>query len=585
MELAAAGRSMHKSQGFGASPRRGSYLDYFEHMAGEEAVAGLFDGVDLTWSRVPGGEAIEPLVRRIQKAYRPDEPGVLLPLLANLHRRLDELPDGYWVERKRGEVKQIMGAVAGLWLDATTDLPDAPPGSQVQVKIEVLSQVPGVILERVQLSGQNVLSGTRTLGINQMFSVEQELLVPADARPTRPQWLRQDQGPGAYRFEDPFVIHEPEGSFPFVVELDLRVAGERLVWKVPVVHRWTHRVDGARHTPFVVSPPVSTVVIEPVVLFPEEETRGVTVVLRAHRDAVEGQVRLVLPPGWSSPSPEQAFNLTSRGDEATREFSVVPPADASVGDLLVEVETREGVFSSSEVRLDYPHVPQRVDFPEARMRLVRVDVARRGERVAYVMGAGDQIPRVLRQLGYQVELLSDEALSNGDLSQYDAVVTGIRAFNTRERLGALRGRLFEYAATGGTVVVQYNTAHELETEELGPYPLKLSRGRVSVEEAPVTILDPNHALLNEPNRITVTDFDDWVQERGLYFPGEWAPEYQTLISSQDPGEDPLEGGILYAPWGDGAWVYTSLSWFRQLPAGVPGAVRIFVNLLSARGAG
>jgi hypothetical protein len=198
------------------------------------------------------------------------------------------------------------------------------------------------------------------------------------------------------------------------------------------------------------------------------------------------------------------------------------------------------------------------------------------------MGSGDQIPEALTDLGYEVTLLSDDDLETVDLTQFGSVVVGIRAFNTRPRLLPLQERLLQYVHGGGRVIVQYNTMSGSLQDRIGPYPFKLSRERVTVEEAPIRFIEPDHPLLNEPNRITAADFEGWVQERGLYFANEWDPHYQTVLSSNDPGEDPRDGGLLYAEYGDGVFIYTGYSWFRELPAGVPGAYRIFVNLLGGR---
>jgi hypothetical protein len=197
------------------------------------------------------------------------------------------------------------------------------------------------------------------------------------------------------------------------------------------------------------------------------------------------------------------------------------------------------------------------------------------------MGSGDAIPEALRQMGFAVTLLSDEDVQNGDLAAYDAIVTGVRAYNTRPRLRALQGRLLDYVARGGRLVVQYNTAEDGLQDRLGPFPFRISRDRVTVEEAPVSFPRADHPLLQRPNRITSADFEGWVQERGLYFANPWDAKYDTVLASNDPGEPPRGGGLLYARHGKGVFIYAAYAWFRQLPAGVPGAYRLFANLVSA----
>jgi hypothetical protein len=289
-----------------------------------------------------------------------------------------------------------------------------------------------------------------------------------------------------------------------------------------------------------------------------------------------------MPAGYKSTPESIPFQFAKKGDSADFKFQVTTTSTAQTGEAFAEAVMNGKSVSSGVVVIDYPHIsPQRV-FPKARIKFVRLDLKRNGDSIGYVMGSGDQVPESLQQAGYRVTQLSNEQLKDGDLSTFDAIVVGIRAYNTRASLKYTHPRLLKYAEDGGTLVIQYNTLNELILEPPGPFPFRIARDRVSVEEAPITILDSAHPLLNTPNKITTADFDGWVQERGLYFPDQWDPKYQAPIASADPGETAKAGGILYTKYGKGVFIYTSYSWFRQLPAGVPGAVRLFVNLVSAR---
>jgi hypothetical protein len=231
--------------------------------------------------------------------------------------------------------------------------------------------------------------------------------------------------------------------------------------------------------------------------------------------------------------------------------------------------------------ISYPHVHRQVYFPESRIKVVKLDVQIKGKRLGYIMGAGDDVADGLRRLGYEVTMLTDEMLETSDLSSFDAIVAGVRAYNTRDRLKNAKPRLLEYVERGGTLVVQYNVASGALTDRIGPYPLTIGRDRVTVESAPVTFPVPDHPLLTFPNKITSRDFEGWVQERGLYFASSWDEKYEAILSAHDPGEPDRKGGLLYARYGKGVFIYTAYAWFRQLPAGVPGAFRIFANLVSA----
>jgi len=290
-----------------------------------------------------------------------------------------------------------------------------------------------------------------------------------------------------------------------------------------------------------------------------------------------------VPSGWSVEPASVPVSFAKKGDEAHATFRVTPPAAQTTAALTAEVQMPNGArISESLTTIDHPHIPAQRVFSESAAKGVRVDVRKRGTRIGYIMGPGDEVPEGLRQIGYDVTLLTDADLDHGDFRGYDAVVTGVRAYNTRRSLVAAFPKLLSYVQNGGTLVEQYNTLAELLIAAPGPYPFKITHDRVTVEEAPVKFLKPDHPLLTVPNRITESDFDGWIQERGLYFTSDWDPRYETVIECHDPGESEKPGGALYARYGKGVFVYTCYDWFRELPAGVPGAYRLFANLVSAK---
>ena len=310
------------------------------------------------------------------------------------------------------------------------------------------------------------------------------------------------------------------------------------------------------------------------------QPRAVPVTVRAGKGGVAGSVSLKASPGWQV-SPAQTFSFAKEGEEALLRFTVTPPSGKATGTLRAEAVVDGETFSHDLVRIDYPHIPVQVLTPPAEALLVRHDVAVRVRKAGYVAGSGDDVPEALRQLGLEVTLLSDDDLAAGNLSRFDVIVAGVRAYNTRPRLKTLHPLLMEYVRAGGTYVVQYNTTGEVAADQPAPFPMKISRDRVTDETAKVTFAVPSSPLLLEPNRIEPADFDGWVQERGIYFPSEWAPEYSAVLSMADPGEKETRGALLVAPYGSGTFVYTGLAFFRQLPAGVPGAYRLFANVISA----
>ncbi|HEX6626053.1 MAG TPA: PIG-L family deacetylase [Pyrinomonadaceae bacterium] len=587
-EIAARSRSMHKSQGMGAAERRGTALNYFAHVAGEEAGDDLFEGVDMTWGRVAGGEAAGRLLEQAGRDFRPSNPRAILPLLLRVRAELRKLAaDDPLVNAKRDELSKLILDSTGLWAEAVAAEAYTTPGADVRVAVTLVnrSDVP-LRFEGVTLSGGTPQAVGKELKNNQPLTTE--LKVPAPAEYSQPYWLRKEPGAGLFAVEGQENVGEPVAASQLTLVVKATAGeNEEIDFTLPVLFRWTDRVQGELYRPVVVVPEVAVRLEEKVLVYSDRRPKLVRVKLKSNvAGDASGTLRLRLPAGWAAAPSEVPVTLKGKGTEAAATFNVTPPADGSTATLSAEFETGGKKFTHGMVEIDYPHIPRQTLFPVAAARLVRVELARRGARVGYVMGAGDEVPEALRQVGYDVTLLSDEDLDAADFSRFDAVVTGVRAYNTRATLRKQQQLLLEYVERGGTLVVQYNTPERaLEGFAFGPYPLRLSSERVSVEDAPVTLLAARDELRNElldaPNKITSSDFDGWVQERGLSFPSEWDARYGTLFESHDPGESAKPGGTLVARHGKGTYVYTSYSWFRQLPAGVPGAYRVFVNLISA----
>jgi LmbE family N-acetylglucosaminyl deacetylase len=585
-EIAAQSRSQHKSQGFGSAERRGAAVNYFSHLAGEEARSDIFDGVDLGWRRIEGGAEVGRLLEEAAREYRPSNPQAILPLLLRARRELNKLAaDDPLLEAKRAELSSVIRACAGLWAEAIAADPLATPGADVRVNVTLVnrSDFPLRLLQVSGAGGRGLREVNAELKNNQPLTTELVATAPRDY--AQPYWLRAEPGAGLYTVAEQPLVGEPStlGTMEVRVTLGAGAEGERLQLDLPVLFRWTDRVQGELYRPVAVVPPVAVNLVEKVLVFPDRAPKQVQVTLRSNVAAENsGTLRLKLPAGWSATPASLPVTLKARDEEFKAAFQITPSPQAPAGTLAAEFETGGQRLTHGFVEIDYPHIPRQTLFPAAEARLVRVDLQRRGSRVGYVMGSGDEIPEALRQVGYEVTMLSDDDLENADLDKFDAVIAGVRAYNTRAALRRQQRRLLAYVERGGTYVVQYNTNDRaLEGFGLGPYPFKLSQERVTVEEAPVKLLQPNDSLLNAPNKIVPADFDGWVQERGLNFPSEWDARYQTLFATHDPGETDKSGSTLIARHGKGTYVYTSLAWFRQLPAGVPGAYRIFVNLISA----
>jgi LmbE family N-acetylglucosaminyl deacetylase len=619
-EISALSRSMHKSQGFGSAERRGTFLNDFKPILGDAPKNDIFEGIDLSWGRFgQRGEEIERLLRKANEGFQPTNPSASVPLLVEAWGSVDRLIDAASTSsspsspskkipdpdstsrdtdrrgpgpkqidplllRKQRDIADAIRACLGLWTEAVATEESAAPGAPVKIATMILNRSSHpAALASVRVTYGAAPGAGGALATNEPLRRELALTLPDDVATTQPYWLRERPGKGLFTVANPSLIGLPENPPPLVARFTVNVDGAAIPFEAPVVSRKTDPVKGEVYRPFVITPPVMATFDERVYAFSSSQPKKVRVTLTSGA-AVSGVLRLKTEAGFSAAPAEVPFSFAARGEEKPVTFTVTAPAGAAAGTVSAEAVVNGKVLSRGLVRIDYPHVPLQTLFPPAEARVLRLDVKAPSAPVGYVMGPGDEVPEALRQMGYAVTLLSDDDLENGDLSRYAAIITGIRAYNTRTRLKQSEPRLLEYVEKGGTLVTQYDTTGDLVTDRLGPYPFTLSRDRVTVEEAPVTFLNPASSLLTFPNRLTPADFDGWVQERGLYFAGTWDPRYQTVLETHDPGESAKPGGLLFATYGRGAFVYTGYAFFRQLPAGVPGAYRLFANLVSA-GAG
>jgi hypothetical protein len=357
---------------------------------------------------------------------------------------------------------------------------------------------------------------------------------------------------------------------------DFSIYGRTITLTRPLVYPWIDPVQGERWEPVTVVPAVTVTPTSTVLILPDDRPRAIDVRVRSFISAASGQLRPIVPEGVEIEPAVQPFSLARAGAEQQLSFTIRRAASGAIRFAIDDAEARE------YVRVDHPHIPPITLTQPAEMRLVRFAMVRGVTRIGYVAGAGDDVAQSLRQAGYVVSPVTDDAIEAGRLSEYEAVVTGIRAFNTSHHLTGLMPQLMAYVENGGTLVMQYNTNTFLSalTSAIGPYPLTIGEDRVCEEDATVQMQDPAHPIFTSPNRIGPEDFQHWVQERGLCFGAKWDPHFSSLISLHDHGEPERDGALLVAAYGRGRFIYTGLSFFRQLPAGVPGAYRLFANLLA-----
>jgi LmbE family N-acetylglucosaminyl deacetylase len=583
-ELAAESRTQHKSQGFGSPGRRGDAMEFFEFVKGTTSTKDFFESVNTSWSRLKGTEKIQPLVDKVISEYKYEAPSASLPLLIQIKKEISSLAFSVWRDRKLKEVDRLIQDCAGLYVEAVAGSFWGTPGSPTVVNFEIINRS----LADVRLSGfrsDAILHDTvfsAVLKNNVPFILKSSHVLGTTTPYSSPYWLKNPHTLGLFTVADEKMIGKPENNAAVNFNFSFMVNGETISVRAPLVYKWTDPVKGELTRPFEVVPPVFVNLTKPVYIFKNQDPQQVTVRLKASTDALEGKVKLVLPKSWSSVPISMPFALAKKGQEQSFTFRVIASKDEINATLKVVAEIGDKQYDLGLQQIDYDHIPLQTLMLKAEAEALRIDLKKEGNVIGYIRGAGDDVPASLRNMGYEVWEMKNEEVTAANLKKVDAVVLGVRTLNTNERIKYFMPELLEYVKEGGTMVVQYNTNSDFEVDrdKFAPYPITLSRDRVTEENSEVRILKPNHLALNFPNKITPKDFEGWVQERGLYFPSNWHENYDALLSCNDTGEPAKNGSLLVANYGLGHYVYTGLSFFRELPEGVPGAYKLFANLVS-----
>ncbi len=580
-EISSLSRSMHKSQGFGSTGRRGDAIEYLVQWEGAETKK-PFDDIEVSWDRVNGSEEVKFLIKKLKEEFDPNRPSASLEVLVLLRKAISNIDDPFWKEIKTKEVDELIKAVSGLFVELVANQSSFVPGDSIQIALEAINrgETPMKLTELKLNHWFNPIELKNPLVENKKFATTINLVLPKNMEYATPYWLKEEATLGMYRVSDQLLRGHPENAPAITSEVGMEMGGEVVTFSVPVVFKKNDPVKGEVYEPISISPPVMANISGKVLVFGDETAKTVEVRVIAAKNNVEGALGLTIPKGWSVSPETQSFSLSQKGEEKIYSFQVTPPAKKSEGLLTVKLDYEGRVYNKGVTTISYDHIPKQKIYPVSEVRLIKLDLNKKGSLIGYIEGAGDAIPENLAQIGYRVDRLEKDRVTAENLSQYDAIILGVRAFNTVDWLAYKNEELFKYAEKGGTVIVQYNTSHRLVTKKIAPYDIQLSRDRVAVEEAPVEIIAQEHEVIKGPNKITLADFDDWAQERGLYFPNKWSGAFTPILSSHDPGETPKEGGLLIAKHGAGYYVYSGYSWFRNLPAGVPGAYRLFVNLIS-----
>jgi LmbE family N-acetylglucosaminyl deacetylase len=585
-EIAALSRSRHQSQGFGSTGSRGEDVEYLELINGTalQSKNSIFEGIDTSWNRVKGGKPVGELLTIIASQFNYNNPSASIPNLAKAYTMIQSLEDKHWASIKSSAIKEIIAACSGLYLEAVSQNQEATPGSIVKLKLEATnrSATPMQLLSVTTLPEQKTTLQNEVLNNNILKSINLDLQLPIALEYTQPYWLKEKGTTGMYSVAEqknigiPDIIREVKVVFNVLIN-DIEIPFERTV-----VYKYNDDVKGEMYNYLDIVPEVTTSILDKVSLFKNGKNKEIAVKIKSGKDAVKGDLILELPNNWFVSPKSIPFNLEKKGTEQIVYFQVTPPnqIDEAVAKSIAVVDNKR--YDKDQINIDYSHITKQQVLKPAEAKFIKLDLKTNEERIGYIMGAGDEVPKSLSQMGYKVTLLKPDEITPEKLSNLDVVMTGVRAYNTVQELGNKQSILFDFVKEGKTMLVQYNTPDDIVSGNIAPYPMKISKDRVTEENATIRFLAPNHTVLNTPNKITTKDFEGWKQEQGLYYPNEFDKAFTPILSSNDKGETPKNGALLIAPYGKGYYIYTGLSLFRELPEGVSGAFRLLSNMISLK---
>lgn len=583
-EIAALSRSQHKCQGFGTIGTRGDETEYLELLRGDlPSSSNLFEGIDTSWNRVKGGSEIGKILYEIEKNFNFGNPAVHIPSFLQAYDLIQKLEDTHWKEIKTKQLLKIIEACSGLYLEAVADTETITKDSKFNLQFEVINRSSSDV-KLISVNALHIKNETlnKSLKNNEKLSFQFKEVVVGDAVDySNLFWLKEQQTEGMYQVSDKSIRILPEISTPFPVIFTLEIEGRTLEFVKNICYKFNNPDDGETYVPFTILPEFTSTIEPKVMIFNATQPKEITVQVKAHKANASGTLTLAIPQDWKIEPKEIPFTIAGKNEERKFSFKVYPTKPEITTKIVAQITTsNESVLDKELVTIQYPHIPKQTILVTSAAKAVKLDIATKGKNIGYIMGAGDEVDKNLVHLGFQVTHLNPNDITAENLKSFDAVILGIRAFNVVDELKFKNKILFDYVFQGGNVIVQYNTTNNLITKEIAPYNLKLSRDRVTDENAKVTFLSPNHKVLNQPNKISEKDFTGWVQEQGLYYPNEWSSEFIPILASNDEGETPKKGGLLIAKHGKGNYIYTGLSFFRELPEGVSGAYRLLANLIA-----
>jgi LmbE family N-acetylglucosaminyl deacetylase len=569
-EIAAQSRSQHKTQGFGVPASRGTSLEYFKTIKGPAPVNTLMDGVPTNWLRI-NQQSMETMIQNLIQDYSFQKPQNSLPALIKIYQSLKKSPDGYWRTEKLKEIKQIIKECMGLYMEATTNTMFAVQGDPLDINFVADNRLGAAVsISSVTIESKK-FDLSDNLPADENVTHKFEILIPATAKVSQPYWLVAPMNKGSFNVSDQELIGKPQND-PQTARVTLNINGEDIEYDIPIQYKSNDPVKGEQYQPLFIVPRV------------ELKSRP-ELAISVNKNPVNIKLDTIInskaADNFTVKETHSAnVAITKKGNDNF--YSISGPDQSNTE--MIDWSATEGnsVYDSYKTIIEYPHIPNIIYFKKAESKLVAIDLKTDGKRIGYIPGAGDKVADAIQKMGYEVTVLSQKDITLQNLKQFDAIITGVRAYNIYEWLNDSYNTLMNYVKNGGVLLVQYNTNNNIGPVKarIGPYPFTISRNRVTDENAAVDFVHPENTLMNYPNKITHADFKDWIQERSTYEAVDFGENYKTLFSMHDSNRDPSQGSLIYTDYGKGRFVYSGLVFFRELPAGVPGAYRLFANLIA-----
>ena len=583
-EIASTSRSQHKSQGFGVPMQRGSSIETFKYIKGDSVKSSIFDDVDFTWNHIKNSKSITSTINKIIKQFDPNQPYLIIPQLIKLKSEIKSIDNTYWLAQKSKEIDDLIFMCAGMFIDITSAEYSVVPNSSLKINYQAINRSnANVTFNRIKVGEFFDTVLNNNLSSNVLVSLTSKVKLTENIKYSNPYWLQENPSKGLFHVGNQLDIGKAFNSYAIPTTFYFTINGASLEYVRDVKYKWVDPVRGELYRNLEVLPEVDVNFNTKNLIFTTNDAKK-KLQVKVHNNSanISGVVKLQMPNGWNVIPNEFNFAFKETNSTQIFEFEIIPTNTAISGKVTPIVNVNGKVYSNKVEHITYDHIPIQTQVKLASINLEKINVIVKGKKIGYIPGAGDEVPEALKNLGFDVITLTEEYLNTQDLSNLDAIVAGIRLYNTNDKMQAYYDKLMSYVNNGGNYIVQYNTNNFISSvsSKIGPYPFQIGRDRVTDELAKMNIVNPKDSILNYPNKITEEDFNAWIQERGLYFVTNIDERYKKSFITNDPGEKANDGILISCKYGKGVFTYTGISFFRQLPAGVPGAYRLFANILS-----